>query len=303
MVMRKQITWLVSFIGFCTLAFSESLRVVATTTLVGDVVQTIGGETISLNILMRPGADPHLFEPTPRDLAQLAEADVLFINGVGLENFMKVLTQCNPHARIVSVSDGIALHKAAEHDHDEHEEHGENDPHVWFNPLNVIVWAQNIEKTLGTLAPDQAAIYKTNSERYIEELTALDTWIQQEVSKLKPEQRVLVTDHDEFGYFTERYEFTCVGTILPNISTLSEPTARQLADLHDAIQHQNIRALFMGKTTNPTLGARIAQDAGIRVVSLFTGSLGEKGGPADTYLNYMRYNVQAIVDALAPQEP
>jgi len=282
------------------LAPGERLRVVATTSIVGDVVQNVGGEHIDLTVLLPPGTDPHTFDPTPRDVAAVADAHVVFVNGAGLEVFLEKLLQGAGGARVVPVSYGVELRRF-EHGHEEEagDEHaGEYDPHTWFDPNNVIVWVRNVEWALNTLDPANVAGYQGNAAAYEAELQVLDAWIREQVAQVPPANRCLVTDHESFSYFTQRYGFEQVGAVFPGYSTLAQPSAMDLADLEAAIRTQGVRAVFVGKTVNPALAEQVAQDTGVQLVFLYTGSLGEPGDPADTYLAMMHYDVSAIVEAL-----
>jgi len=282
------------------LGAGERLRVVATTSIVADVVGNIGGDRIALTALVPLGADPHSFQATPQDIAALSKAHVVFANGAGLETFLEpLMDSAGIGGRVVYVSEGVALLEAA-HAHEgtaEHEHQG-GDPHTWFDPNNVVVWARNIRDTLSALDPANAAVYQANARSYIARLEELDAWIRQQVAQIPPDNRKLVTDHTAFTYFAARYGFEQVGAIFPGYSTLASPSARELAALEDAIRAQGVKAVFTGKTVNPALAERVAQDTGVRLVSLYTGSLGGAGSPASTYLDMMRYNVSAIVDAL-----
>ena len=287
---------------------ARRLQVVATTTIVGDVVRAVGGDRIELHVLLPPGADPHAYNAAPRDLVQAAKAEVIFINGAGLEQFLKTLVEnAGDRSRIVSVSEGLRLRRLAgaeaaetggENPGHQHAE-GEADPHVWFDPGCVQTWVDHIERTLAGLDPAGAATYAANARRYRDALRELDDWIRRQVAAVPPARRLLVTDHASFGYFADRYGFRQAGVVLPGFSTLAEPSARDLARLEDVIRRDGVRALFVGTTANPALAQRVAQDTGLRVVTLYTGSLGPAGGPAATYLAFMRYNVGVIVGALA----
>ena len=285
------------------LATGERLRLVATTSIVSDVVARVGGELVQLTTLMPRGSDPHAFEPTPQDVTTLTEAHAVFINGVGLETFLEpFLEALESRVAIVPVSSGIALLDLTDGpdpggQEDIHSDGGV-DPHVWFDPLHVIIWTENIASALSAMDPDRADQYRGNAQAYETELTALDAWIHEQVATVPPAHRKLVTDHALLGYFAQRYGFEQVGALFPGFSTLAEPSAQDLAALEDAIREHGVRALFVGQTVNPDLAKRVAEDTGVRVVTLYTGSLSEVGGPADSYLALMRYDVGAIVEAL-----
>jgi ABC-type Zn uptake system ZnuABC Zn-binding protein ZnuA len=278
-----------------SLASGARLRVVTTVDLVTDVVGQVGGEVIDLTGLMPVGADPHSYEPTPQDLRLIAQADVVFVNDLGLETFLgKVLDTLNGKAVVVSLSEGIQpLTGGAGAAGPQGV-----DPHVWFDPAKVAVWADNASRALSALDPAHAAAYQADATRYRAQVTDLDGWITAQVATVPPERRKLVTDHDELGYFAAKYGFQIIGAVIPSYSTVSEPSAQQLAQLEKVIGSAGVKAVFVGTTVNPALSQRIAQDTGAQLVPLYTETLSSPGGPAADYLDFMRYNVDAIVGAL-----
>jgi len=316
---------------------SQALRVVATTTFVGDVVSRIGGEHISLTVLLPYGANPHSFQPSPQDLAAVSQADVVFANGAGLEVFLEdLIGNAGGEAEMIHVSEGIGLRsfnpsaedhdhgEAEDHDHEEaedhegtdghdhqegeshaHEEgeghahhHGGVDPHVWFDPTNVMVWVDNIQETLSRLDPANEDRYQDNAQTYRAQLDELDSWIRDQVSQITEGNRYMVTDHTVFGYFAEEYGFHQVGAVIPAATTEAEPSGKHLAELSDTIREYDVKAIFVGIDFDPNLSQRIAEDTGVKLVQLYFGSLTKDDGPAGTYIEFMRYNVEAIVEAL-----
>jgi ABC-type Zn uptake system ZnuABC Zn-binding protein ZnuA len=277
-----------------SLGVGEKLKVVATTNIVGDVVVNIGGEQINLTVLMPPGVDPHTFEPTPQDVVAVSDAHVLFVNGAGLEEFLgPLLESAGAENKTVSVSQGVELLGGEDGQH----EHSV-DPHTWTNPNNVIVWVRNVESALIALDPSNAGEYQVNAEAYQIKLQELDAWVREQVAQIPQADRQIVTDHQLFAYLSDEYGFTQIGTIVPGYSTVAEPSAKDLAELEDAIRELGVRAIFVGNTVNPDLARRVAEDTGTRLVFLYTGSLTAKGGDADNYVDYVRFNVNAIVNAL-----
>ena len=283
-----------------TSAPSGKLKVVATTTLIGDIVKNIGGEQIDLSVLLPIGADPHNYEPSPKELTLVANADVLFTNGAGLEGFMtRLLENADSQASIIALSDGLTLIDAAEEDdHAGDPDHGGSDPHVWMDPTNVEHWVDRIEQALSEADPEQAATYQANAQAYRQALSDLDAWISQQVAQVPQANRKIVSDHVVFGYFAKRYGFEQVGAVIPSISTLAAPSAQELADLVDIINQLGVRAIFVDSTVNPALSQRIASDTHTQLVPIYSGSLSAADGPAATYLDFMRANVSAIVHAL-----
>jgi ABC-type Zn uptake system ZnuABC Zn-binding protein ZnuA len=285
-----------------SLGGGERLKVVATTSIVADVVDHIGGDRIDLTRLMPPGADPHSFEPTPQDVAAVSDAHIVFANGAGLEEFLEpLLESAGAEAKTLSLSQGIELHEFEDDGEGEHE-HGV-DPHTWTDPNNVRVWAQNIAQALSALDPAGAAAYESNANEYGAALEELNSWIEEQVALVPVAQRRMVTDHATFGYFAERYGFEMVGAIIPGYSTLSAPSAQELASLQDAIRDLGVQAVFVGNSVNPSLAQRVAEDSGVELVFLYTGSLSDSDGPASSYLEFMRYNVSQVVTALSAESP
>lgn len=285
------------------------LRVVATTTIIGDVVAQVGGDAIQLHILIPPGTDPHNAVFRPVDLAQAADTDILFINGARLEGQIdRLLQNISDPDRIVSLDRNIPLRGLAHagcsghHHHHDHacdgHDHGEFDPHFWTDPHNVMIWTETIAEALATLRPDQADFFRDRASAYREQLAKLDEWIREQVATLPESDRLLVTDHVSLGYFADRYGFEQAGVILRSFDTMAQPTARDLATLMDSIRHHRVPALFIGSAVNPSLAAQIARDTGTQLVVLQSDSLTPAGGKAPDYLAYMRYNVNALVDNL-----
>lgn len=276
------------------------LRVVATTTIVGDVVRAVGGDSIELTTLMPLGTDPHSFDPSPRDVAAVADADVVFMNGVDLEAFLeRMLEGAGGKAEVVVLSDGVELRELKdEHEGESSEEHGDYDPHVWFDPNNVMVWVDNIEEALSRFDAANAQTFHEHAQAYRSELQELDGWIRAQVEQVPEANRSIVADHDTFGYLAAGYGLRTVGTIVPGYSTLSEPSAQELADLENTIRDLGVKAVFVGRTVNPNLARRVEDDTGVKLVFLYTGSLSESDGPAGSYLEFMQYNVSQIVEAL-----
>ena len=283
-----------------------TLEIVATTTFIGDVVKQIAGETPTITVLLRPGQNPHSYHPTPQDMVMISRADAIFINGLELEEFLDdLLDGSDTKAELVTVSDGIpSLGMPGQSDQDdadhEDEDHGHEpgiDPHVWFDPNNVIIWAENIIAALSALDPDHAADYQANGQAYIEELTSLDSWIRKEISRIPEENLELVTDHTSLGYFAERYGLIQIGAVIPALTTEAETSGQELAGLIDTIRENQVQAIFIGIDFDPTLAQRVAEETGVDLVPLYFGSLSD-GEPAGTYLDFMRYDVNAIVSAL-----
>lgn len=283
------------------LAAGEKLRVVATTNIVGDVVSRVGGEQIDLTTLMDVGVDPHSYVPTPADTAAIHNAHVVLANGAGLEvNLDEMLASAGGNAAIVHISDGLELREAGAGNEAEEEDghgHGEDDPHVWFDVQNVIHWVHTIEAALVALDPANAEAYEARARAYIHELEGLDAWIVDHVAQIPEARRKLVTNHPSFGYFADRYGLEQVGAVYP-INPSSEPSAQDIARLQDTIQAYDVPAIFTESTVNPKLAEQVAEDTGVRLIALYSGSLGGQGSGVESYVALMHHNVEAIVGAL-----
>lgn len=289
-----QPTWLTEIDALrpSTLAEGARLQVVATTSLVADLLGNVGADGIEMTALLPLGIDPHTYEPSPQDMRAIAEADVVFLNGLGLEETLsETVRNAGGGAPIVSLSEGIVPLRLEG-------EAGGPDPHVWLDPNNLVVWAENAAAALAALDPARADYYRSNAEAYAAALRDLDARIRDRVAQIPEADRKLITDHDELGYFAVRYGFEIVGALIPAYSSAAEPSAQELSQLETTIRELGTRAVFVGTGVNQELAARVAEDTGVRLVPLYTHSLSGPDGPATSYRTLMEYNVNAIVEAL-----
>jgi ABC-type Zn uptake system ZnuABC Zn-binding protein ZnuA len=269
-------------------AGESRLQVDATTSILTDVVTQVGGEHINVITLIPEDIDPHSFEPTPQDRAALENADLIFSNGLDLEEFLERLADDAIHQKLITVSDQVQpLQGQGEHP---------LDPHVWMDPANVVVWVHAIQASLSQLDPANAAGYQANAAAYTAELDQLDQWLMDTLSPIPLENRLLVTDHEALAYFAAAYDFKIIGALIPSTSTLSEPSAGELAVLQDLILSSGAPAIFIGASANPALADQIAGDLGLQVVILYAESFNPDHAP--TYIEMMRYNGSAILEAL-----
>jgi zinc/manganese transport system substrate-binding protein/manganese/iron transport system substrate-binding protein len=268
----------------------NQLRIVATTTIIGDMVRNIAGDKAVVITLVAPGLDPHDYEPAPADLQALSRAAVVFANGAGLESWLlKIADNAGAAGKIVDVSTGLTLNLSG----------NAIDPHLWFNVNNAIHYAEQIRDGLISIDPSNDQVYRSNAANYVAQLKELDNWIVTQVNSLPVDRRLLITNHDTFGYFAARYGFTIVGTVFTTNGAEASPSAQQIAALVNSIKHSQVKAIFTENTLNPELANTIAQEAGIQVITkLYTDSLGPIGSPASTYIDMMRYDVSVIVDSL-----
>ena len=287
---------------------SNALTVVATFSILDDLVQNVGGEQVQVITLVGADGDAHTFEPTPADSAALTKAAVIFENGLGLEPWLDDLYSASgATAQRVVVSNGVdllSLHEAGAEQtaaDADHADHGEFDPHIWHNVANAMQMVTNIRNALSAADPQHADVYAANAENYLAKLNDLDVWVRERVATLPAARRKLVTSHDTFGYFAAAYGFEIIGTAMGAASTeAADPSARDLAALAETIKAAGVPAIFAENVANPQLVEQIAQETGVKMgPPLYTDALGKAGSDGDSYIKMMRYNVDAIVNALS----
>jgi ABC-type Zn uptake system ZnuABC Zn-binding protein ZnuA len=279
------------------------IKVLVVETFLADITRNVAGSQASVDTLIPPGLDPHAFEPAPRDVARIAESQVLVINGAGYETWLQpVLANVGGQRQLVIASAGLKSRAVRE---DELAQAvptapaDSEDPHFWLDPLNVVYYVENIRDGLVQADPAGKDSYTRNAEAYIVRLTELDGWIQQQVSAIPPARRLLVTNHESLGYFADRYGFKVAGTIIPSVTSGASPSAQELARLVDQIRAVGAKAIFLEVGSNAQLAEQVAGETGVKVVTdLYTESITSPDGPAPTYLEMMKANVMAIVNAL-----
>ena len=367
------------------------VQVVTTTNFVADWARVVGGSRVEVFGLLPVGGDPHTFLPGARDVAKVADADLVLTVGLGLEaDWLQDLLHnaSADESRIVALGEGVdpiefAMvdmhddhgdedkhghdedehededehghdedehededehghdedehededehghdedehededehghdedehededehgHAEDEHEEDEHghghegHDHGALDPHFWFDPIRVKVAVNEIAARLAAIDPEGAETYLRNAAEYGEQLDELHAWVQEQVSTVAPERRLLITSHDAFSYFAELYGFEIVGLVIPSLATHVEPSAEHIADVVEVVREHDLPALFGETTVSERLAQTIATETGAQLFRLYSGSLGPEGSGADTYLGMVRTNVERIVGAL-----
>jgi ABC-type Zn uptake system ZnuABC Zn-binding protein ZnuA len=288
-----------------TLPPPGEIRVLAVETFLADIAQNVAGDQLRVENLIPRGIDPHAFELTPQDVVRIADSDVLIANGSGFEAWLdktvhnaadlsgKSVEVINASAGLTSREPDPGVQEGGE------EEHGDTDPHYWLDPTQVIHYVENIQAGLEKAYPQAKAEFASNAQVYIQELVRLDTWIQENVAQIAPENRKLVTNHESFGYFADRYGFQVIGAVIPSVSTNASPSAIEMTELIQLIRENHVKAIFLETGSNPELAEQIARETGIRVVTgLYTHSVSLPDGEAPTYIEMMKFNVRTIVAAL-----
>jgi len=268
-------------------------RVVATTIQITSLAKQVGGDKIALTGIIPAGADAHEFEPTASNLTAIEGADLILRNGIGLDDWLDDTLSANNDADVVTVTEGIALRKG--------EEEGEviDDPHVWHDPDNAEIMVDDIAAALSRVDPANRSTYDTNAATYKLTLDRTKIKIQQIINEIPAESRKLVTNHDAFGYFANAFGLTIVGAVIPSISTDTEPSAQDTADLLDTIAREHVKAIFAESSVNASLATTLADDAHVKIVDdLYGDSLGQPGSGADTVDGMLLANARKIADAL-----
>jgi ABC-type Zn uptake system ZnuABC Zn-binding protein ZnuA len=271
------------------------LRVVATTSLIGDAVARVGGDAITLTTLMPPGQDPHSYQPAAADLAAVADADLILVNGWNLEEGLLGDLAAAGDAPLVPVSAGITPRPSSS-------DPTTADPHVWQDVGNVMQWVKSIAAALSAADPANTAAYAANAAAYRAELADLDRFVREQTATIPAERRVLVTNHDTLAYFAATYDFRVLGSVLPGASTLAEATAANLAALAEAMAEAGVCSLFVETTAADQMARTLSEELDdcdeVRVLSLYSDALGPPGSGAESYVGMMRGNVAVIVEAL-----
>jgi len=280
----------------------DRLNVVATTSVLADIAQHVAGDRFTVETLLPAGTDPHAFEPSADDLRRLQTADLVIVNGGGLEGTLDRYLGDVEASRLVVASKGLDASGGAEEpavDGSGEADHADEDPHFWLDPLLARTYVRNVCAAFAQADAAQAAQFRSNAAAYEAELAALDRWIEERTATVPTDRRKLVTNHDSQAYWADRYGFEVIGTIIPSVSTGAAPTARHLADLERAIRRDRIAAVFVEVGESAGLARQVADDTGVKLVDdLYTHSLGEPGSGATTYLEMMRHNTERIVEAL-----
>ncbi|KNG95414.1 metal ABC transporter solute-binding protein, Zn/Mn family [Pseudaestuariivita atlantica] len=269
-------------------AQADKLNVVASFSILGDMVEQVVGERASVTTIVGPDADAHVYQPSVADARAVAGADVIFVNGLGFETWSDTLIAESGTAATVFVAtrgiDPVMIE-------------GGVDPHAWNALSNGVLYVRNIAEAMSDVMPDHAAEFEANAAAYIAELEALEDEARARLAALPTDRRTVVTAHDAFGYLADAYGLTFLAPV--GIDTEAEPSARDLAALIAQIRQQGVAALFVENITSPALVRQIADETGLEIGGrLFSDALSERGGPATSYVAMFRHNLGTILDAL-----
>ncbi|MCK1398561.1 metal ABC transporter substrate-binding protein [Bradyrhizobium sp. 4] len=267
---------------------AEQLKVVASFSILADFVRNVGGDRINLTTLVGADSDVHVYTPAPSDAKRIADANLVVVNGLGLEGWLPRLVQSSgSKAQVVTASAGIAPLKLG----------SAADPHGWQSVPNAKIYVTDIADALATADPDDAEFFRAQAKAYLEKLETLDREVREAVAKIPQERRKVISTHDAFGYFAAEYGVRFIAPL--GVSTETEPSARDIATIIGQIKAQKIPAVFLENISDDRLIRRIAAETGSKVggTLISDGLTGEKG-PAPTYIDMVRHNIKALTSAL-----
>jgi zinc/manganese transport system substrate-binding protein len=278
---------------------------VASFSILADFLREIGGPFLAIDSIVGPEMDAHGFQPVPSDAQKLARARFVVLNGLGFEGWMPRLIRASGfRGTQITASRGIATIKSKDHGHSHGHghghghSHGEHDPHIWQDPRRAVAMVRNIADGLAGADREAAEAYRMGAQRYVSELQALDSWVEQQFAAIPRARRRVVTSHDAFAYFGARYGIDFLSP--QGVTTRGEPSAQQVARLVQQIRRERIGALFIESGASPRVLEQVAAESGARIGGrLFSDALSVAGGPAATYIDMIRHNTRMIVEALA----
>ncbi|WP_036287819.1 metal ABC transporter substrate-binding protein [Methylocystis sp. ATCC 49242] len=272
------------------LAESPKIPVVASFSIIGDFVLEVGGDRVSVTTIVGPDGDAHVYQPSPADGRRIAQAKVIFVNGLGFEGWLeRLISVAKTKGTVVTLGKGVAARK---------DEEGA-DPHAWQDVANAKIYVNEIRDALVAADPEGAESYRANAAAYLAKLDALDAEIVKTLDAIPTDRRRVVSTHDAFGYFSARYG---VEFIAPQgVSTESEASARDIARIIDAVKQHKVGAVFLENVADPRLAKRIAAETGARVGGmLYSDALSDAKGDGANYIDMMRHNVRELAKALTP---
>jgi ABC-type Zn uptake system ZnuABC Zn-binding protein ZnuA/ABC-type Mn2+/Zn2+ transport system permease subunit len=274
---------------------SNGVSVVATTTQVGDWARVVGGGAVDVHQILTPDTDPHDYEPRPDDVSETADAKLVFASGDDLDSWIdEVVSDSGSDAKVVDLGASVPVKLPGE---PEGEEASRFDPHWWHDPRNAEAAVREIAAELSAAVPEDRSTFEAHANAYIEKLHRLDRGIRTCIASVPPSDRKLVTDHDAFGYFADRYGIQVVGAVIPSQTTQAQPSAQDLTDLADLVRREGVKAVFPANSLSSKLAEAIAsQTRASADYTIYSDTLGPDGSSGDTYLDMEQANANALVE-------
>lgn len=277
-------------------AQQQPIRILASFSILADWIQEIGGRYVSIESIVGPDTDPHVFSPTPYNVRQIQKADIIFFNGLGLEGWWPRLLKASKFKGPV-----VIMTQKLEHIHPHGRcrcgHHDPHDPHIWHSIPKVIEVIPLITETLSAKDPTHKKYYQKRAKAYLKKLKFLDQWVRKRINQIPKNKRIIITAHDAFSYFGHEYGVTFQA---PNgLSTDAEPSSKDVAALIDLIKKDNIKALFLENMTNPRIMNQLSKETHVQIVGvLYSDALSTNKGPATNYISMMRHNVKLMIQAM-----
>jgi zinc/manganese transport system substrate-binding protein len=275
----------------------DRLKIIASFSILGDLVKNVGGDRVEVATLVGPNGNAHVYAPSPGDAKKVADAKLVFVNGLGFEGWLERLVKASgTKAPIVIATKGIKpIERAGEHDHDH--DHGRADPHAWQSVANAKIYVANIRDALIAADPAGKDAYLANAAAYLAKLDALEREVREVIAKIPADRRRVLTSHSAFGYFQNAYG---VNFIAPQgVSTEAEASAKDVAAIIAQIKKQKAAAVFLENVTDPRLVEQIARETGAKVGgTLYSDALTDDKGGATTYIDLIRHNLRQLASAL-----
>lgn len=267
---------------------ADKIKVVASFSILGDMVENVTGDLAEVTTIVGPDADAHVYTPNTADAKAVADANVIFVNGLGFETWSQTLIEnSGTKASVFVATEGVTPVSVD----------GETDPHAWNNLINGVVYVKNIAKHMAATDPANATAYNENAAAYVAKLEALHSQALEAFAKLPDGQKTVVTAHDAFGYLADAYGLNFLAPV--GIDTEAEPSAKDLAKLIDHLKEVGAGALFVENITSPALVQQISRETGIKLGgTLYSDALSERGGPATSYEKMFEHNLGALIQAL-----
>ena len=277
----------------------DRLNVIASFSILGDFVKNVGGDRVEVATLVGPNGNAHVYAPSPGDAKKVADAKLVFVNGLGFEGWLERLVKASgTKAPIVVATKGIKpLERAGEHGHDHDHDHGRADPHAWQSVANAKIYVANIRDALIAADPAGKDAYLSNAAAYLAKLDALERDLREVVAKIPADRRRVITSHSAFGYFQDAYGVNF--TAPQGVSTEAEASAKDVAAIIAQIRKQKVAAVFLENVTDPRLVEQVARETGAKVGgTLYSDALTDDKGDATTYVDLMRHNLRQLASAL-----
>lgn len=285
--MRKKLVFVAAFVIGLAGASAEAVKVVSFSSVLSEIASRVGGSEVQVVGLVKPGVDPHEYEPTPGDMKQLADARLVLASGKGLEHYLGKLNVAG--AKILQVGDSLPSLELVE------DGQRVTDPHWWHSVANAERATKVVRDALIEVDPSGRAQFEKNAKDYLAELSALDQWVKSKVAELPRDRRELVTSHDAFQYLAKQYGFRIYA--IEGVSTEKEASAKQVDELIRVVKDEGVKAIFLEDTLNPKVSSEITRETGAKIGGTLYAD-GLSGGDGRTYEEMMKHNVTTIVEAL-----